>query len=576
MPMETATNGTPASYDALIVGAGFAGLYQLHLLRDRLGLKTRVLEAADGVGGTWYWNRYPGARCDSESHSYRYFFSRELHDSWDYSERYPGQEEIRAYLNHVADHLDLRRDIQLETRVAAASFDEKTNLWTVTTKAGERLTCRWLITAVGCLSSANVPDIPGLETFKGEWRHTGRWPHEGVDFAGKRVGQVGTGSTGIQAAPVIAETAKTLTVFQRTANYSVPARNHPLSPERKQELTERFEEIRDLVRSTPNAHPFRISADKAADQDAETLAERYEKAWEIGGLRFRAVFGDLLVDKGANDTAATFLKGKIREIVKDPATAAILSNIDHPYAAKRPPIDTNYFDTFNKPHVSVVDVRADPIRRIVPEGIELESGKVHELDVIVFATGFDAMTGPLLAIDFEGVGGRRLQDDWAAGPRTWMGVAVPGYPNLFTVTGPGSPSVLANMIVPIEQHVEWIADCIETMRAEGVERIEAEPAAAESWMGHVNDAANATLLPEAGHSWYLGANVPGKPRVFMPYAGGMVRFREICDAVAAAGYAGFARNRPADPEAAPPEVLTAMVGGAGTGAGRAEALAQGI
>jgi len=569
--MTTATGGpdshdapkaydAPRSYDAIVIGAGFSGLYQLHLLRDRLGLKTRVLETADGVGGTWYWNRYPGARCDSESHSYRYFFSKELHESWDYSERYPGQEEIRAYLNHVADTLALRPDIQLETKVAAAAWDEASGRWTVTTEAGERFTCQWLITAVGCLSSANVPNIPGLEDFRGEWHHTGRWPHEGVDFSGKRVGQVGTGSTGIQAVPVIAETAGSLAVFQRTANYSVPARNGPLNEQRKQEWRENFEEVRKLVQSTPNAHPFRISTDKAMDLSPEERLARYEKAWETGGLRFRAVFHDLLLSREANDTAAEFLKGKIREIVKDPETARILSDIDHPYAANRPPIDTNYFDTFNREHVSVVDVRADPIKRIVPEGIELESGKVHELDVIVFATGFDAMTGPLLSIDFTGTDGRRLREDWAAGPKTWVGVAIPGYPNLFTVTGPGSPSVLANMIVPIEQHVEWIADCIETMRREGVERIEATPAAAEAWMAHVNDAANATLLPQAGHSWYLGANVPGKPRVFMPYAGGMVRFRQICDAVAARGYEGFAMGAPADPAAPPPPVLAEMTG----------------
>ena len=525
-------------FDALIVGAGFSGLYQLHLLRDRLGLRARVLEAAEGVGGTWWWNRYPGARCDTESHGYAYFFSRALHESWQWSERYPGQEEIRAYLNHVADRLDLRGDIDLGTRVVSARFDAASDRWTVTTEGGRRLRARWLITAVGCLSSANVPAIPGLEDFAGEWHHTGRWPHEGVDFAGKRVGQVGTGSTGIQAAPVIAETAGSLTVFQRTANYSVPARNAPLSEARKAEVRAGYDEIRDLVRSTPNGHPFRIRPVKAADQDDATRAADYEKAWEVGGLRFRAVYHDLLLDRAANDTAAAFLKGKIREVVEDPETARILSDIDHPYAAKRPPIDTRYFETFNLPHVSVVDVRADPIRRIVPEGIELASGAVHPLDVIVFATGFDAMTGPLLAMDIEGTAGT-LREAWAAGPSTYLGVAVPGFPNLFTITGPGSPSVLCNMPVAIEQHVEWVTDCIARLEARGETRFEAGAEAAAAWMAHVGDAANATLLPQAGHSWYLGANVPGKPRVFMPYAGGMTRFRDISDAVAAQGYPGF-------------------------------------
>jgi cation diffusion facilitator CzcD-associated flavoprotein CzcO len=531
------------TYDAVIIGAGFSGLYQLHLLRDRLGLSVRVLEQGGGVGGTWYWNRYPGARCDSESHSYCFTFSPELYKEWEWTERYPGQPEIMRYMNWVADRLDLKRDIAFDTRVTGARYDAATNRWQVTTEAGETLSATYLITAVGCLSTANVPKIPGLEDFKGRWYHTGQWPHEGVDFSGMRVGQIGTGSTGIQAVPVIAEAAKHLTVFQRTANYSVPARNGPLDAEFKDWVRTNYEKIRATTQSTPNGHPFIIADRSTWDVTEEERAALYEAAWEKGGLQFRATFRDLLVDKAANDTAAAFLKAKIRSIVQDPDTAATLVDIDHPYAAKRPPIDTDYFEAFNRDNVTLVDVRANPIERITPDGIQLRDGTVHELDIIVFATGFDAMTGPLLRLNITGRDGLALKDAWAVGPRTYLGLQVSGFPNLFTITGPGSPSVLCNMPVCIEQHAEWIADCIATLRAKGATRIEPEPAAVDRWVEHVNEAANATLLPQAGHSWYLGANVPGKPRVFMPYAGGMARYREICSEVAAKEYEGFVLSK---------------------------------
>jgi cation diffusion facilitator CzcD-associated flavoprotein CzcO len=524
--------------DALIVGAGFSGLYQLLCLRDRLGLSVQVLEAAGGVGGTWYWNRYPGARCDSESHAYCYSFDEELMREWQWSERYPEQPEIMRYLNHVADRFDLRRDIRFNTRVASAHYDEAANRWHVRTEAGEEFSATFLITAVGCLSTANVPAIPGLESFAGTWYHTGQWPHDGVDFSGKRVGVVGTGSTGIQAIPVIARTAAHLTVFQRTANYSVPARNGPLTETFRRWVRENTAEIRRITRATPNGHPFVIAERRARATPAEERQALYEAAWEKGGLQFRATFQDLLVDKEANDTAADFIRGKIREIVKDPATAAKLSDIDHPYAAKRPPIDTDYFETYNRGNVSLIDVRAAPIERITPEGIRTREGD-YGLDIIVFATGFDAMTGPLLRMDIRGRDGLPLAEAWEAGPRNYLGLQVAGFPNLFTVTGPGSPSVLCNMPVAIEQHVEWITDCIAHLRARGLNRIEPKPEAVDQWVDQVNAAANATLLPLAAHSWYLGANVPGKPRVFMPYAGGMARYREICADVAARGYEGF-------------------------------------
>ena len=531
-------SGQPDVFDALVIGAGFSGLYQLLCLRDRLGLSVKALEAGAGVGGTWYWNRYPGARCDSESHSYCYSFSDALVREWEWSERYPGPPEILRYLNFVADRFDLKRDIRFNTRVNAARYDAAENVWRVSTEAGEQLTTRFLIAAVGCLSTANIPDIPGLKSFAGRWYHTGQWPHDGVDFTGQRVGQIGTGSTGIQAAPVIAETAAHLTVFQRTANYSVPARNAPLTEAFKRYVKENAAAIRQVTQSTPNGHPFTISDRSALETSPEERQAIYEAAWEKGGLQFRATFRDLLADKLANDTAAEFLRDKIRQIVKDPETAAKLADIDHPYAAKRPPIDTDYFETFNRDNVALVDIRAEPIVEITPLGIRTGVAE-YPLDIIVFATGFDAMTGAFLRMNIRGRDGLSLADAWSAGPRNYLGLQVAGFPNLFTVTGPGSPSVLCNMPVAIEQHVEWITDCIAHMRQQGLTRIETNDEVVDWWVAQVNAAAAATLLPQAKHSWYLGANVPGKPRVFMPYAGGMAHYRKICADVAARNYAGF-------------------------------------
>lgn len=538
-PSIAARPGETAGFDALVIGAGFAGLYQLHCLRDRLGLSVQVLEAADGVGGTWYWNRYPGARCDSESHCYSYSFSKELEEEWEWSERYPRQPEILRYLNHVADRFDLRRNIRFKARVTGAEYDAAANLWRVTIETGETMSARFLVTAVGCLSTANIAKIPGHETFEGQWYHTGQWPHDGVDFSGKRVGVIGTGSTAIQAIPVIAEEAAHLTVFQRTPNYSVPARNGPLTPEFQRYLKENYGEIRQKMRETVNGFDFFISDRSALEASDEERSALYEEAWERGGLRFRATFKDILVDKAANDTAAEFIRAKIRSIVKDPVTAAKLSDIDHPYAAKRPPIDTGYFETYNRDNVSLVDVRAAPIERITPRGLETRDGD-YALDMIVFATGFDAMTGPLLRMNITGRDGCQLKDAWRAGPRTYLGLQVPGFPNLFTITGPGSPSVLCNMPVAIEQHVDFITDCIAHMYATQLFCVEPTPDATENWATQVNEAAGATLLPQAKHSWYLGANIPGKPRVFMPYAGGMARYRAICAGIARSGYEGFA------------------------------------
>lgn len=534
-----AVNAAPRQFDAIIIGAGFSGLYQLHKLRDELGLDAIVLDKAHGVGGTWYWNRYPGARCDSESYYYCYSFNKEIEQEWSWSERYPEHPEIRRYLNFVADKLDLKRDIMLNTEVVSAEFDDASDVWTVRTKDGQTLSAPFLITAVGCLSTANVPDLKGLERFAGEWYHTGLWPHEGVDFKGKRVGQIGTGSTGIQAAPAIAEQAGHLTVFQRTANYSIPARNRPVSTEEIRQTRETYDEIWKLARAGTNGHPFSISPQSALSVSDTERAEIYEKAWQRGGLRFRASFSDVLQNADANLTASDFLRDKIKQVVKDPVVAEKLTPRDHGFATKRPPIDSGYFETFNRDNVLLVDIKAEPIIEVTPKGIRTTEQE-YELDIIVFATGFDALTGPLVNLNISGIDGIKLKDEWAAGPRTYLGLQSPKFPNLFTITGPGSPSVLCNMPIAIEQHVDWITDCIGAMRAKGLRRIEAEPEATDKWVAHVNEAAAATLLPMASSSWYLGANVPGKPRVFMPYAGGFARYTAICDDVAQGGYRGFA------------------------------------
>jgi cation diffusion facilitator CzcD-associated flavoprotein CzcO len=534
-------NAPPHEFDAIIIGAGFSGLYQLHKLRDELGLNVRVLEKGAGIGGTWFWNRYPGARCDSESYYYCYSFNKEIEQAWSWSERYPEHTEIRKYLNFVSDRLDLKRDIQLDTEVKSAAFDEASSMWTVETVGGEAFLTRFLITAVGCLSAANVPKFEGLDNFKGEWYHTGNWPPEGVDFAGKQVGQIGTGSTGIQLAPVLAGRSQHLTVFQRTANYSIPARNRPVTPEEVDLTRKNYDDVWRRARGSTNGHPFTMSPLSAiAVTDAERRAI-YQKAWERGGLRFRAAFKDLLANDKANETASDFLREKIAEVVTNPELLEKLTPRDHGFATKRPPIDSGYFETFNRDNVSLVDLKAEPIVEVTAKGIQTTKQE-YELDIIVFATGFDAFTGPLLRLNLTGSHGYALKEAWAAGPRTYLGLQTPKFPNLFTITGPGSPSVLCNMPIAIEQHVDWITTCIRDMRAQGLTRIEAEPEAAEQWVEQVNAAANATLLPMASSSWYLGANVPGKPRVFMPYAGGFARYTDICNDITNSNYRGFARS----------------------------------
>ena len=523
--------------DAVIVGAGFAGMYMLHRLRG-LGLAVRVYEAGKGVGGTWYWNRYPGARCDVESMDYSYSFSDELQQEWRWTERYAAQPEILKYANHVADRFDLRRDIQFETRVTRAVFDEATGRWGIETDRGDRVSARFCIMATGCLSDTQVPDFKGLDSFEGTWYHTGRWPHEGVDFTGRRVAVIGTGSSAIQSIPIIATQATHLYVFQRTPNYSMPAQNAPLDPEYERRVKAHYAEFRRQARESRVGFVTERSGESALAVPPEERESEYEKRWRRGGLGFSAAYSDLLLDKAANDTAAEFFRAKIRSIVRDPALADALCPQDYPLGTKRLCVDTGYYATFNRDNVTLVDVRQSPIEAITPRGVRTREAE-YAVDAIVFATGFDAMTGALLAIDIRGRAGQRIQDKWAAGPRTYLGLSIAGFPNLFMITGPGSPSVLSNMIVSIEQHVDWIADCIAHLRATGRTCIEATPEAEDAWVAHVNEVGHMTLYPLA-KSWYMGANIPGKPRIFMPYIGGVGVYRQKCDEVAAKGYEGFA------------------------------------
>ena len=525
-------------YDAIIVGAGFAGLYQLICLRDQLGLNCLIIETGDDVGGTWYWNRYPGARCDTESHAYSYYFSDELLKEWTWSERYPGHAEIRKYINFVANKFNLKKDILFNEKVINAKFNENSNNWSLATNTGKQFQAKFVIAAVGCLSNTNIPNIKGLDSFEGKYYHTGNWPKTGVSFVNKKVGQIGTGSTGIQAVPVIAAEAKHLTVFQRTANYSIPARNAPLSEEFKDHVKKDHNYYREFLKRTPNGHPFEISSRLVSDVSSEEMNQIYEKAWEKGGLQFRATFNDLVTNIDANKTASEFIKGKIRQTVTNKKFANILSDIDHPYAGKRPPIDSHYFETFNRDNINLIDLRSNPIMHIDNEGIQTKENH-FDLDIIVFATGYDAMTGPLLNMNITGKQNLKLKDYWKEGPQTFLGLQIPGFPNLFTITGPGSPSVLTNMPMAIEQHVEWVRDCISFMNNKNHSTIEADSKSADKWGDEVNAVANKTLLPTVKHSWYLGANIPGKPQVFMPYAGGLPKYTKACNEVKNNNYKGF-------------------------------------
>ena len=533
--------------DVLVVGAGFAGMYILKMLKDA-GYNVLVVEEADGVGGTWYWNRYPGARCDVPSQEYSYGFSDELQQEWEWSSKYSTQPEILEYANHVADRFDLKRYIRFGQRVMSATYLEETKSWYVVTSSGNQFESKYCIMATGSISAINKPKFAGLDSFKGDWYLTGRWPHENVDLSGKSVGIVGTGSSGVQTIPMLAQKAKHLTVFQRTANYSIPARNRPLDPEEVKEIKNNYGTVRDRQRDTRAGIMVRIENDfdnyitvnpgmkSALEVSEEERTKEYQERWEKGFHGFLAGYTDIGLNEDANETAAEFVRSKIKETVKDPVTAEILSP-KNAIGCKRICADTNYFETYNRDNVSLIDLNETPIETLVPEGIKT-SDKVFELDVVVFATGFDALTGALTSIDISGRQGRKLADKWSDGPRSFLGLAVEGFPNLFTITGPGSPAVLGNVLMAIEQHVEWVFQCIDDMESSGKTEIEADMVSEDEWMDHVEDLASETLRYSC-NSWYVGANVPGKKRVFMPYTGGYDVYRKRCKDIADHGYTGF-------------------------------------
>jgi cyclohexanone monooxygenase len=524
-----------ASFDAIVIGAGFAGLRMLHELRQ-LGLTVKVFEAASDVGGTWYWNRYPGARTDSESWVYAYSFSKELQDEWSWSERFPSQSEALAYLRYVANRFDMYRDIAFNTRIESAVWDERTSHWTVRDQRGRSHTCKVLIAAVGVLSTPYTPPFPGFESFKGESYVTGRWPKERVDFAGKRVAIIGTGATAVQAIPIIAQTASHLTVFQRTPNYVLPARNYTLTDDEREAIRRDYDRIWAQAREHFFGFAMPLAGRMAADVTPEERQRILERGWETGGFRFIfETFDDIFTDDKSNEAAAEFVRNKIRTIVTDPVTAELLCPKDYPLAAKRPPLGHFYYETFNRPNVSLIDISGDPIAEITTHGVRTAT-RDFEADVIVFATGFDAVTGTLAAMDLRGRSGVTIAEKWHDGPRTHLGIAVDGFPNLFMICGPQSP--FANIPVVIDGIVDWIGKALSHMRARGADTMEATPEAVEQWRKHMDELINATVLSK-GRSWFLGDNIPGKPHVTLFHFGGAGVYRQECLAAAAKGFEGF-------------------------------------
>ncbi|GLY71292.1 flavin-containing monooxygenase [Amycolatopsis taiwanensis] len=526
-------------YDAVVIGAGFTGLYALYRLRE-LGMRIKGYEAGEGPGGTWYWNRYPGAQVDIESLTYSYSFDEDLQQEWHWPEDFSKQKDLEAYANHVADRFDLRKLIQFETRVDRLRFDEDEDLWHVHTDAGDHVTARYVIAATGSLNATNIPEFKGRESFAGESYHTAQWPKERVEFAGKRVGVIGTGSSGVQIIPEIAKEAAHLTVFQRTANFSMPSRNRPMDPEFEREYKKNYRAYREKAASDRSAVVPHIERDRSVFDVGEEERERIlNEAWAArSGFRFIRSFNDVLTDAAANEVLAEFVRNKIRQTVRDPEVAELLCPKTHPLGTKRPLLDDGYYETFNRDNVELVDVRTNPIVEITPAGLRTTAHE-YELDMLVYATGFDAMTGALTRMTVTGVGGGDLRDKWAHGPANYLGLVIAGFPNLFMVHGPGSPSVLAQMITTGEWQVDWIGDRLKYLRDNGYRRIEATADAEAAWGQETKAIADATLFPRAD-SWYVGANIPGKPRVFMVYIGGFPAYKQRCDEVVAEGYRGFA------------------------------------
>lgn len=523
--------------DALVVGAGFAGLYQIHRLREK-GLNVRCVDIAQGVGGTWYWNRYPGARCDVESMTYSYSFSPELEQEWTWSEKYATQEEILRYLNHVADKYGLRQYIEFGRRVIGARYDQVEHCWNIKLDQEEQVSAQFLIMATGCLSVPKDPEILGIENFGGSIVYTSRWPEEGINVKGLKVGVIGTGSSGIQSIPLLASEADSVVVFQRTAAYSLPAGNRPLTP---QEVTNRkltYRSYRLAARESLIGNPVEVGTQSALSVSEEERNATYEAAWQKGNLvSILLSYTDLLTDEIANETAADFIRNKIRHIVKSKSVADTLCPYTFPFGTKRPCLDTNYYSTFNQDNVELIDIRRYPIEAITKSGVRTSLGE-REFDVLVFATGFDAMTGALTKIDIIGKDGVDLRSEWRSGPVSYLGLMVVGFPNLFTITGPLSPSVLTNMVVSIEQHVDWITDCIAGLKSRGAMEIAAEKLAQKKWVAHVQEIAKATLFPSAD-SWYTGANVEGKAKGMMVYTAGVKQYREECEEIVSDNYRGF-------------------------------------
>ncbi len=522
--------------DVVVVGAGFSGLYLLHRLR-RAGLSAIALESAAGIGGTWYWNRYPGARCDVASVDYSYSFDEALQQEWDWTERYAAQPEILRYLEHVADRFDLRRDIRFDSRVKAATWDAEAGRWTVEAEDGFSVDARFCVMATGCLSTSNTPDLRGLDDFAGPVLHTGRWPQQPPEFAGKRVAVIGTGSSAVQAIPSIARQAAHVTVFQRTPNFSVPAGNHLLDPAELEGVKAGYAQRRADNRQSRSGCVYEYAKVPALTTAPDVRQAEFERRWNIGGANFMHAYTDLVKSTEANELAAQFVRDKIMATVRDPETARKLLPSTYPIGTKRICLEIDYYEAFNRDNVSLIDLNAEPLDTITAHGVKT-ARQTYGADVLVCATGFDAMTGALLAMDIRTSEGRSLRKEWKEGPRNYLGLMVAGFPNLFTVTGPGSPSVLSNMVTSIEQHVEWITDCLEHLRNNGLATIEASPQAQDAWVDHVREVANTTLYPKAA-SWYMGANIPGKPRMFLPYIGGVGAYRSKCDEIVAAGYEGF-------------------------------------
>ncbi len=524
------------SVDAVIVGAGFSGLYLLHRFRQ-LGLTTRVFERGGDVGGTWYWNRYPGARCDVESMQYSYSFDEDLQQEWKWSEKFSPQPQILAYIEHVADRFDLRKDIDFNVEVTAAHYDEGARRWTVATDSGERVSAQFFIMATGCISTAQVPKLEGFDDYTGRTFHTGNWPHEKVDFTGERIAVIGTGSSGIQAIPVLAEEAAHLTVFQRTPNYSLPSRNVPMTEEYERSWKDVYPAKREEMRYSGHGSLKDLNDKPALSVSEEERQAVFAERWKVGGTIFLGSFNDILTSQEANDTAAEFVRNQVRTIVKDPVTAELLAPKTYPIGTKRICVDSGYFETYNRDNVDLVDISGAPIERMTPDGL-VANGQEYAFDSIVFATGFDAMTGTLFNVDIRGRRDQALKKKWFAGPRTYLGVMSEAFPNMFMITGPGSPSVKSNMVMSIEQHVDFVIDSIVHMREHGFEVMEPTVEAEDDWVDHVQEAANKTLFPRA-NSWYMGANIPGKPRLFTPYIGGVGVYRRICEDVVENGYKGF-------------------------------------